>query len=231
MRVILLLLFLILGASCLGINGIDVSANQNTIDWSTVAKSKKFAIIRAGFGNGYIDKYWEENYKGAKAAGIKVGAYWYSYANSVKDAQNEARGFLKALKGKQLEWPVYYDIEEKSIFNKNIQNEIVKVFCQIMQLNKYLCGFYSGVSPLASYFNSGVKSKYTIWVAHYGVSKPLYSGDYGVWQSGIGKVNGINGDCNLDIGYKDFETIIKNSGYNGFSTATPTPTPTSNSQI
>ena len=222
MNVILLLYFLILGASCLRINGIDVSSRQNTINWNAVAKTKKFAIIRAGYGK-VIDTYWEENYKGAKAVGIKVGAYWYSYAKSVYDAQIEAKSFLKALKGKQLEWPVYYDIEERSIFSLNKQNDIAKRFCDIMQINKYFCGFYSGVAHLASNYNSGVKSKYTIWVAHYGVSKPAYSGDYGVWQTGYGKVTGVNGDCKLDIGLKDFEAIIKNGGYNGFSKGTSTP--------
>ena len=97
MRTILLLLFFFLGASCLELAGIDVSTHQNTIDWKTVAKSKKFAIIRAGYGRGTIDDFWERNYKGAKAAGMKVGAYWYSYSTSVEDAKQEAKSFVKAL--------------------------------------------------------------------------------------------------------------------------------------
>ena len=216
MREILLLLFLILGASCLELAGIDVSTYQNNIDWKTVAKSKKFAIIRAGYGKGTLDDFWEKNYKGAKAAGVKVGAYWYSYANSVDAAKQEAKGFLKALNGKKLEWPVYYDIEEKSIFNNNLQNSIAKAFCDIMLSHKYYCGIYSSANPLTNNFSSEVKNKYTIWVAHYGVSKPAYSGAYGIWQTGYGKVNGINGDCDMDIGYIDFEPIIKKGGYNGF---------------
>ena len=223
MRAILLLLFLILDASCLELAGIDVSTHQNNIDWKTVAKSKKFAIIRAGYGKGTIDDFWEKNYKGAKAAGIKVGAYWYSYANSVDAAKQEAKGFLKALEGKQLEWPVYYDIEEQSIFNNNLQNSIAKAFCDIMQSHKYFCGIYSSASPLTHNFNSDVTNKYTIWVAHYGVSKPDYKGDYGIWQTGYGKVDGVNGDCDKDIGYIDFEPIIKKGGFNGFGSGTPTP--------
>ena len=73
MRAILLLLFLILDVSC-QIEGIDVSAHQGDIDWKEVAKTKRFAIIRAGYGYGTLDNYWETNYKGAKAARIKVGA-------------------------------------------------------------------------------------------------------------------------------------------------------------
>jgi GH25 family lysozyme M1 (1,4-beta-N-acetylmuramidase) len=98
-----------------------------------------------------------------------------------------------------------------------------------MQSHKYFCGIYSSASPLTHNFNSDVKSKYTIWVAHYGVSKPAYSGAYGIWQTGYGKVNGINGDCDMDIGYIDFEPIIKNGGFNGFGSGnvpiTPDPDP------
>lgn len=221
MRAILLLLFLILGVSCLELAGIDVSTYQKNIDWKTVAKSKKFAIIRAGYGKSTKDDYWEQNYKNAKAAGVKIGAYWYSYAKSVDDAKQEAKGFLKALEGKQLEWPVYYDIEEKSIFQNNLQNDIARAFCDILQSNKYFCGIYSSASPLTYNFNSDVKNRYTIWVAHYGVSKPSYSGAYGIWQTGYGKVNGVSGDCDMDIGYIDFEPIIKNGGFNGYSSGTP----------
>ena len=225
MRAILLLLFLILGASCLQLAGIDVSTYQRTIDWKTVAKSKKFAIIRAGYGKGTIDDYWEKNYKGAKAAGVKVGAYWYAYANSVDAAKQEAKGFLKALEGKQLEWPVYYDIEEQSIYTKNIHNEIAKAFCDILQSHKYYCGIYSSSYPLTHNFNSDIKNKYTIWCAHYGVSKPSYTGPYDIWQTGVGNVNGVNGDCDLDIGYKDFEPIIKNGKFNGFDKPIVIPDP------
>jgi len=220
MRAILLFLFLILDVSC-QLAGIDVSAHQKDIDWKTVAKSKRFAIIRAGYGYGTFDDYWEINYKGTKAAGIKVGAYWFSYANSVDAAKQEANSMLKALQGKQLEWPVYYDIEYQPIFDKNIQNDIAKAFCSVLESQKYFCGIYSSAYPLSYNFNSDVKNRYSIWVAHYDVSKPSYSGSYGIWQKGIGKVNGINGDCDLDIGYIDFEPIIKNGGYNGYSSGTP----------
>ena len=140
MSSILLFLFLILNTSCLLLHGIYVSDKGKRIDWKTVAKSKKFAIIRAGYGKGNIDDYWETNYKHAKAAGIKVGTYWYSYANSVDDAKQEAKGFLKALEGKILDWPVYYYIDEQSIFAKNLHNDIAKAFCDLLLFHKYLCG-------------------------------------------------------------------------------------------
>ena len=66
----------------------------------------------------------------AKAAGVKVGAYWHSYAKSPSDALKEAKATLRLLKGKKFEWPIYYDIVEKSIFDAGIANSICKDFLQ-----------------------------------------------------------------------------------------------------
>ena len=215
MRAILLLLFLILDVSC-QIEGIDVSAHQGDIDWKEVAKTKRFAIIRAGYGYGTFDKYWEINYKNAKAAGIKVGAYWYSYANSIDDVKQEANSFLKALQGKQLEWPVYYHLDYQPIYDKNLQDDMVTTFCNILESNKYYCGFLSSAYLLTHKFKIYTSNRYTTWVSHYGVSKPSYSGAYRIWQKEYGKVDGVNGACNIDVSDTDFEPIIKRGRHNGF---------------
>ena len=211
--IILFLLFL--GISCV-FPGIDVSTYQNTIDWATVSQNNHFAIIRAGYGFGHIDNYYETNYQKAKANGVKVGAYWYSYATSASDAVQEANYCIQALKGKQFEWPIYYDIEDKSIFNAGVQNDIAKAFCEILEANKFFCGVYSGASHLNHNFDDYVKEKFTIWVAHWGVEKPNYKGAYGVWQYKVGTEPGVSGDCDLDKGYIDFEPIMKENGLNGF---------------
>ena len=196
--------------------GIDVSKYQKEIDWTTVSQNNHFAIIRAGYGFGHIDEYFETNYQKAKAVGVKVGAYWYSYAASASDAVQEANYMLQALKGKQFEWPIYYDIEDKSIFNKKVQNDIAKAFCEILEANKFFCGIYSGASHLNHNFDDEVKTKFTIWVAHWGVEKPSYTGEYGVWQYKVGTEPGVSGRCDLDKGYIDFEPIMKEKGLNGF---------------
>ena len=100
------LFLLFFSVSCY-FQGIDVSAWQETIDWPSTAQSVYFAIIRAGYGIGGYDNYFQYNYENAKANGVKVGAYWYSYASSVSDATQEAYSFIQALSGKQFEWPVY----------------------------------------------------------------------------------------------------------------------------
>lgn len=69
-----------------------------------------------------------------------------------------------------------------------------------------------------------IKSRYTIWLAHW-VNQTNYSGAYAIWQySSKGKVAGINGNVDLDICYKDFPTVIKNKGLNGWAkSSTPAP--------
>ena len=215
MRAILLFLFLILDISC-QLDGIDVSANQKDIDWKAVAKSKKFAIIRAGYGQRTLDDYWEKNYKGAKAAGVKVGAYWFSLADSVDAAKQEAKGFLKALQGKQLEWPVYYHIKYQTIFDKNLQDDIAATFCNILESHKYYCGIFSSAYHLTHKFKIYTSKRYTTWASHYGDSKPSFPSDYYIWRKGYGKADGVKGGCYIDIGGRDFEPIIKRGKHNGF---------------
>ena len=210
-----LLLLLILGISC-AYQGIDVSAWQGDINWSTVAQYKNFAIICAGYGIGNNDSYFETNYQNAKAAGVRVGAYWKSYAITIGDAQQEAYSAINALKGKQFEWPIYYNFEEQSILDTGNANANAKAFCEILEANRYYCGVYASASALSTYFDFDVKEQYTIWVSHWDVYQPTYYGDYGVWQYKDGTVPGISGQVNLDYGYIDFGPFMKSHSLNGY---------------
>ena len=79
-------------------------------------------------------------------------------------------------------------------------------------------------SPLTTHVSEDVRKRYAVWVAHYGVSKPSYSGSYGIWQnSSNGKVNGITGNVDTDEAYEDYPAIIKNAGLNGYTKPQPTP--------
>ena len=196
--------------------GIDVSTWQSYIDWNAVAKNNHFAIIRAGYGTGGVDDYFETNYKNAKAAGVKLGAYWYSYASSTNDAALEAKAILRLLKGKKFEWPIYYDIEESSIFSSGITNSIAMTFCRALEAAHYYCGIYASASALNSYFNSEVKTAFTIWVAHWDTDAPAYHGDYALWQYKVGYTSGVSGQCDLDYGYIDFEPVMKANHLNGY---------------
>lgn len=216
-RLILLSLVALL-ANC-SYNGIDVSVWQGpNINFNAVKNSGiNFVIMRAGYRQA-VDKHFETNYRKAKAAGLNVGAYWYSYAGSVGDSTAEANAMLNAMRGKQFEYPVYYDIEERSIFNKgrDFTSSIARNFCNILQDKKYYCGIYSSLSSFKSFFHTDVKHKYTIWVAQW-ASRCTYDEPYHVWQkSSKGSVPGISGNVDLDVSYVNFPPIMKEKHLNGF---------------
>ena len=209
--------------------GIDVSVHNGNIDWNRVKSAGiDFAILRAGYGRlaSQKDERFEQNYSGAKAAGVPVGAYWYSYAMSEDEARLEADVFLSIIKGKQFEFPVYYDVEEKKQFalGKEKVSAIMRAFLEKVEAAGYFVGLYGSASSLNTHTSDDIKSRYTIWLAHW-VNQTSYGGAYGIWQhSEKGRVDGITGNVDLDIGYKDFPTIIKGKGLNGWGKAEPTST-------
>lgn len=206
------------------LKGIDVSYCETKVDWNAVKSSglADFVIIRAGYGKlaSQKDFMFESHYAGAKKAGIPVGAYWYSYAKSVSEMQTEAKVFLQTIAGKQFEYPVYLDFEEKSQFalGRAKCSEMAKAFLDILENAGYYAGLYCSTSYLKNYFTDEIKNRYTIWLAHYGVAKPTYPGTYDIWQySSSGSVPGINRKCDMNYCYQeDFPEIIKSAGLNGF---------------
>lgn len=202
---------------------IDVSTWQGNINWSKVkADGVKGAIIRAGFGRvaSQKDNKFEQNYKNAKAVGMLIGAYWYSYATSVADAKKEAEVCISILKGKQFEYPIYYDLEDPSMTGcgKSVLTQIATTFCETLESAGYYVGIYSNPNWLKNYLNYNTVKKYTLWLAHWGVSEPSY--ECGLWQySSSGSVSGISGRVDMNWGYQDFPTEIKNGKFNGFGEA------------
>lgn len=205
-----------------GILGIDVSYAQGKIDWEKVKASGKvdFAILRAGYGREYsqVDEQFARNYSECKRLGIPVGVYWYSYATTAAEAKREAQVCLDTIQGKQFEYPVAFDIEEKD----SLQNAdtLCKAFCDAIEAGGYYAAIYTFKSALEYQLSDSIKSRYDIFLSHIGVSKTDYSGTYGLWQySWTGKIDGISGDVDLDYAYKDYPTIIKQAGLNGFTSA------------
>ncbi|MDE6833920.1 MAG: hypothetical protein K2J39_06735 [Ruminococcus sp.] len=201
-------------------HGIDVSEHQGVIDWEKVKKSNKvdFAILRAGYGKeaSQVDRQFERNYNECKRLNIAVGAYWYSYATTTDEAKQEASVFLKTIAGKSFEYPVAFDIEEKSGLAN--ASELCQAFCSELEKAGYYTAIYSFKSAFEGKIDSDIKSKYDTFLSHVGVNQTDYSGNYGLWQySWTGKIDGISSDVDSDYAYKDYPEIIKNAGLNGFS--------------
>lgn len=188
--------------------GVDVSKYQYDIDWKKVASAGvQFAIIRVGSSdnNGpYIDPYFEKNYAGAKEAGLAVGAYFYTYADTEEKQNDEILTFLPALEGKTFEYPVFVDVEDNSIANNANLTALVKRAMDILDQKGFVPGYYSYTNYLNNYIDTEALKDYPLWVADYRSSFG-YSGDYVMWQyTSEGSVDGIPGNVDLNYDYHGY---------------------------
>lgn len=168
--------------------GFDVSYVQNGLSTADFSKAKaagwSFVIIRLGTvlrGSLYTDAEFESKYTNAREAGLKVGIYFYSMAKSVLNAQAEATYVVKQLKGRTLDYPVFFDFEDPSQRNldKDLSKKICEAFCSIVEKAGYQAGVYASYDWLTNRI-SPISSKYTIWLAQY--PKATYKGRYEMHQ-------------------------------------------------
>lgn len=186
---------------------IDVSKWNNTVDYKSVKSAGVTGvIIQCGYGmvSSQKDPYFEDNYKKAKAQGLKVGAYLYSYAKSVSEAKREAKVCLGWCKGKKFDLPIYIDMEEEGLtyLGKSTLTKIATEFCKIVEKAGYKAGVYANANWFRNYLDyKKLKSKYSIWLAQYASSKDF---DCDIWQyTNALMINGKKFDGN--ISYKTFE--------------------------
>ena len=185
---------------------LDVSTWQGSIDFNKVKSAGyNYVIIRAGYGKekSQKDNMFEINYKNAKAAGLKVGAYWFSYAMSPSTATAEADACLSCIKGKKFELPVYYDMEYQPAMNTSNSNytKMAVNFCKKLKNNGFKSGVYSSASVYDYLLNRTTlkNNGISIWNAEWYI-KPSISCD--VWQySETGRINGISTTVDLNYIY------------------------------
>lgn len=185
------------------VTAIDVSYCQTGVDYNKVKNSGIDAvIIRAGFGKETYqkDSEFETHYKNAKKAGLAVGVYWYSYAYSVAEAKQEAKICLACIKGKTLELPVYYDLEEsgQTRLGMSALTNIAIAFCEAIKSGGYRAGVYSNLNWLNNYLDyERLKNGYSIWLAQWS-SSPSKNCD--IWQNADnGRISGISGNVDTDV--------------------------------
>lgn len=211
--------------------GIDVSSHQGKIDWEKVkAAGIEFAIVRAGYGKyeSQIDVMFQKNADDALAAGLHVGAYWFSYALNVEDAKLEAQRFADVLEPykKRFDFPVYfdyeYDSENYSARNgitptATLRESLVKAFCDEIQARGWRAGVYTNNDYLRNRWRFEVLDEWEIWLADYTGAPDV---ECGMQQtSSTGKVNGISGNVDMDTSFVDYPSLIKNDGWNGWTVA------------
>ncbi len=214
------------------LKGIDVSKFQGTINWRKVS-GIDFVLVRAGYGNDISQKdpKFDENVKGALSRKLAVGAYWFSYAVAVTDAAKEATIFSQVLapyKGK-LTFPVAFDYEYDSIAyaqkqginpGNDLIDAIAHTFLDMIKKEGWFVNLYTNCDFIRSgKFSANTIKSYDVWLADYSGTPDF---PCGIQQtSSAGTVPGITGAVDMDMAFKDYTTIIRAGGYNGFPKPQP----------
>ena len=193
---------------------IDVSKYQGVIDWQAVAASGVWgAIIRAGYGRetSQEDPYFWANYDGARAAGLKVGVYWYSYATDEADARREAVACLAVLDSRALDLPLFFDQEEAGV-SVSLRSAIFRAFADRIGPS-FPVGYYTYHYYLQQIVaaDGKVPDNDCLWVADYRTSadaRETWACD--IWQyTSMGSVPGISGNVDLNYYYDEEDTSME----------------------
>ena len=210
--------------------GIDVSEHQGTgFNFQNLKNSGySYVILRCGFVT-RKDYRFEEYYAAAKAAGLNVGVYFYSYASTPAEASYEADRCLSYIQGKKFEYPVYFDFEDGSArsYNGALAQQICNAFLSKIEAAGYLPGLYGYASWLDPNYGawvptSSICSKWECWMANYYNGSPVnvksanYPSTYGMYQyTSSNYVNGV-GPLDTNVCYKDYPSIVKTYHFNGY---------------
>lgn len=183
--------------------GIDVSHWQGAIDWNAVAADDIQFVMLGTRYSGNIDPYFDTNARSAAAAGLDVGVYIYSYATSVEAAEAEADFVLSLIKDYKISYPVAFDMEDNSqtAMTKEELAAMANAFCKKIRDAGYYPIIYANDYWLANKLDMSLMP-YPVWVARYqqkhNYQKPI------MWQAtSTGRVNGVNGNVDIDFQYTD----------------------------
>lgn len=197
--------------------GIDVSKYQSGLDWNKIKKSGvSFVIIRIGYrgygaaGNLVKDPMFEEHFTNARNAGLKVGVYFFTQAVNEAEAQEEADGCNWALNGRMLDYPIFYDTEASTAprgtgradgLGVEDRTKCAIAFCERVKELGYKPGVYASTTWYRKRVDyNTLRSRYTIWNAHYGVSSSPIGCD--MWQgTRTAHINGYSGELDANISY------------------------------
>ena len=202
---------------------IDVSSHNGTIDFNRVYNAGiEGVFIRCGYrgystGKFNTDEKFETNYTAAKAAGLKVGVYFYSQAVSRDDAKDEADYVLSILNGRELDLPVAMDVEygpdgkTGRVYDAKLLNVtetlIINRFVQVIEDGGYSPLLYTNLSIISEKISTSFLTC-PVWVANY-ASTCSYSGSYNYWQyTCTGSVDGVSGNVDVNVMYATAGSIV-----------------------
>lgn len=193
--------------------GIDVSKWNGDIDWDKVKNAGvEFSIVRAGYrgsvtGSLVQDPYFDANMKGAAAAGVPTGVYFFTQAVNEVEAVEEASMVLKLIREYKLDYPIFIDTEgaggdgRADGLDTETRTLVCEAFCRTIENAGYRAGVYGSRNWYNNRLETNRLENYCIWLAEYR-SVPIYQGYYQMWQyTSKGKVDGITGNVDMNISY------------------------------
>nr|DAL69517.1 MAG TPA: hypothetical protein [Caudoviricetes sp.] len=205
---------------------IDVSRYQGLIDWAQVAAAGyKGAMLKTVSTNRrlskradglYIDPTFETNYRNARAAGLDVGVYYYTYATSEAMADAELALLRQAVRGKELTLPVALDMEDETLAvlkPKDLTNLAAYALEKVEKM-----GFYAQLYTYTSYANTHLdmarlSGRWDVWLADYTGKAPKVDFAYNAHQhTSKGSVPGITGNVDLNVTTLNYPRIIRKKG-------------------
>lgn len=206
---------------------IDVSRYQGTIDWAQVAAAGyKGAMLKTVSTNHklskradglYIDSTFEANYRNAKAAGLDVGVYYYTYATN-KDMVNAELSLLRqAVYGKELTLPVAVDVEDNrlvSLDKQDLTDLAAYALHEVEQMGFYAQLYtYTSFAKAHLFVGGAALHPYDVWLADYTGKTPKVDFKYNVHQhTSKGSVPGISGNVDLNVTTINYPKIIRKKG-------------------
>lgn len=201
--------------------GVDVSTFQKVVDWQEVKRlGYEFAIVKATQGHSvtnanlycFTDSRFKANIVGAAKAGLMVGVYHYFTAQSDDEVVEEANHFIETIKpykDKIALWAAV-DVEDAKfcgVLDKQALTHRVRMFMNLVEKAGFRPMLYTNPNYLKYKFLSGAFDKANIWLAHWGVSRPMPVKNMMIWQYGTVKIGGVAFDANY--GYFDELEAIK----------------------
>lgn len=199
--------------------GIDLSEYQTGIDFDKVkAAGVDFVMLRVGGryyseeGGLYADGAFTEHYRAAKAAGLKVGAYFFSQAADVDDAVEEAQFALEQINGVALDYPIAFDWEtieddtaRTDVVTGEMLTEIAEAFCDTVEQAGYRSIVYANTALMLHMYDFETMKDYDFWLADYRDFPNMYY-HFSIWQyTTEGTVDGIDGTVDLNLCFADYK--------------------------
>lgn len=206
---------------------IDVSRYQGLIDWAQVAAAGyKGAMLKTVSTNYklskrsdglYIDPTFETNYRNARAAGLDVGVYYYTYATSEAMANAELALLRQAVYGKELTLPVAVDVEDNrltSLDKQSLTDLTAYALHEVEQMGFYAQLYtYTSFAKAHLYVDGAALQPYDVWLADYTGKTPNVTFNYNAHQhTSKGSVPGIIGNVDLNVTTLNYPKIIRKKG-------------------